>query len=133
MTKKMFNELPEDEQKMLIQDIIARKLTCEPRKLTAAEVYALIDNTQKEKETANVDDNQQVKELLQEESNLLEEENPPENKNVNDKKTIEECKKVITTEPNNKSYKERDGLCITCLSDVYDGVCSNCGRRYNWR
>lgn len=122
----LFTELPQEEQKLLIDEVMKLKLTCEPKKMTVGEIYKLIGEA--EKSTAGTNNN-----VLP--ANLEAENNPPveqsenvslENQSCEQPKKSDSEQKPAAVEKNKKS----DGLCITCYSQVYNGVCSGCGRRY---
>lgn len=123
----LFTELPQEEQKLLIDEVMKLKLTCEPKKMTVGEIYKLIDEA--EKSTAGTNNN-----VLAANSEV--ENNPPVEQPENVSSENQSCEqpekksdseqKPAAVEKNKKS----DGLCITCYSRVYNGVCSGCGRQY---
>ena len=123
----LFTELPQEEQKLLIDEVMKLKLTCEPKKMTVGEIYKLIDEA--EKSTAGTNNN-----VLAANSEV--ENNPPveQPENVSsENQSCEQLEKKSDSEQKPaavKKSKKSDGLCITCYSQVYNGVCSGCGRRY---
>lgn len=134
--ERMFTELSHDEQQMFIDEIKRLKLTCEPKKMKVSELYALIDNAEKTfaQKSENFDN------TATEIDNATQEQKPEGDTSVtNDAKNSDDVQvKIPKTEikpetpskqPVKKSKKDQ-GLCISCYSKVYDGVCSGCGRRY---
>lgn len=134
--ERMFTEISQDEQQMFIDEIKRLKLTCEPKKMKVSELYALIDNAEKTsaKKSENVDN------TATEIDNSTQEQNSEDDTSVTDyaKNSDDVLAKIPETEnkpethpeqPVKKSKKDQ-GLCISCYSKVYDGVCSGCGRRY---
>lgn len=125
--EKLFTELPQEEQKLLIDEVMKLKLTCEPKKMTVGEIYKLIDKA--EKSTAGSNNN--VLAANSETENIPPVEQPEnassENQSCEEsEKSSDSEQKPAAVEKNKKS----DGRCITCYSQVYNGVCSKCGRRY---
>lgn len=134
--ERMFTEISQDEQQMFIDEIKRLKLTCEPKKMKVSELYALIDNA--EKTSAQKSEN--VDNTATEIDNSTQEQNSEDDTSVTDdaKNSDDVQAKIPETEnkpetppeqPVKKSKKDQ-GLCISCYSKVYDGVCSGCGRRY---
>lgn len=125
--EKMFTELPQDEQKLIIDEVIRLKLTCEPKKMTAAEIYKLIGDTEKNASSDNnnilVDTSSEADNKPVEQPDNVSSNNQPEDEQK--KASDSEQKKGPVTE-----IKNSDGCCITCYADVYNGICSRCGRRY---
>lgn len=155
--EKMFMDLPQDEQQMLIEEIKKLKLTCEPKKMKASEIYALIDNAAQKVDIIQENNQEQSIISVEEQQNpdnvnqVLSETNDNEQPTVenleNNEKTVvnpeknkqeqivpedknEEIKKEESSKQIPKKMQKYDGLCISCYSKVYDGVCCGCGRRY---
>ncbi len=155
--EKMFMDLPQDEQQMLIDEIKKLKLTCEPKKMKASDIYALIDNATQKVDTTQENNKEQSIKSIEEQQNpdnvnqVLSETNDKEQSTVenleNNEKTAvhpkkneqeqitpedknEEIKKEESSKQMSKKIQKYNGLCISCYSKVYDGVCCGCGRRY---
>ena len=134
--ERMFTELSQDEQQMIIDEVKRLKLTCEPTKMKSTELYALIDNAEK----GIVENTENTGGTVTEIYNSTQEQNSEDDTSVTDdaKNSDDVLAKIPETEnkpetppeqPVKKSKKDQ-GLCISCYSKVYDGVCSGCGRRY---
>ena len=155
--EKMFMDLPQDEQQMLIDKKKKLKLTCEPKKMKASDIYALIDNATQKVDTTQENNKEQSIKSIEEQQNpdnvnqVLSETNDKEQSTVenleNNEKTAvhpkkneqeqitpedknEEIKKEESSKQMSKKIQKYNGLCISCYSKVYDGVCCGCGRRY---
>lgn len=137
--ERMFTELSQDEQQMIIDEVKRLKLTCEPKKMKSSELYALIDNAEKEI-VENTENTENTGGTVTEIDNSTQEQNSEDDTSVTDdaKNSDDVLAKIPETEnkpetppeqPVKKS-KKAQGLCISCYSKVYDGVCSGCGRRY---
>lgn len=124
--ERMFTELPQEEQKLLIDKIMKLKLTCEPKKMTVDAIYKLIDDAEKSTQESNnvLTANSESEDILPVEQI---ENADTENQSCEEpeKKSDSEQKPAVV-----KKNKKSDGRCITCYSEVYNGVCSGCGRRY---
>lgn len=134
--ERMFTELSQDEQQMIIDEVKRLKLTCEPKKMKSSELYALIDNAEK----GIVENTENTGGTVTEIYNSTQEQNSEDDTSVTDdaKNSDDVLAKIPETEnkpetppeqPVKKSKKDQ-GLCISCYSKVYGGVCSGCGRRY---
>lgn len=134
--ERMFTELSQDEQQMIIDEVKRLKLTCEPKKMKVSELYTLIDNAEKK----SVEKTENTEDTAPEIDNSTQEQNSEDDTSVTDdaKNSDDVLAKIPETEnkpetppeqPVKKSKKDQ-GLCISCYSKVYDGVCSGCGRRY---
>ena len=134
---RMFTELPQDEQQMLIGEVKRLKLTCEPKKMKASELYALIKNAEKN----SVESSEKVEDADKEINNSTQEQKPagetqPETNNAENAEAVHTEVHEPENKPENKprqtvkKSKKDEGLCISCYSKVYDGVCSGCGRLY---
>ena len=134
--ERMFTELSQDEQQMIIDEVKRLKLTCEPKKMKSSELYALIDNDEKE----IVENTENTGGTVTEIDNSTQEQKSEDDTSVTDdaKNSDDVLAKIPKTEnkpeippeqPVKKSKKDQ-GLCISCYSKVYDSVCSGCGRRY---
>lgn len=134
--ERMFTELSQDEQQMIIDEVKRLKLTCEPKKMKSSELYALIDNAEKE----IVENTENTGGTVTEIDNSTQEQNSEDDTSVTDDAKnsddvlakIPETKNKPQTHPEQpvKKSKKDQGLCISCYSKVYDSVCSGCGRRY---
>lgn len=134
---RMFTELPQDEQQMLIDEVKRLKITCEPKKLKVSELYALIDNAEKTSEEKHENADNAVAEIdnSTQDQKLENESEPVTNdaENADDvQAAVPETEIKPATPPKQpvKKSKKDQGLCISCYSKVYDGVCCGCGRRY---
>ena len=134
---KIFTELPQDEQQMLIGEVKRLKLTCEPKKMKASELYALIENAEKN----STESSKKAEDAAKEINNSTQEQKPsdetqPETNNAENAEAAQTEVHKQETKPENtprqpvKKSKKDEGLCISCYSKVYDGVCSGCGRLY---
>lgn len=134
--ERMFTELSQDEQQMIIDEVKRLKLTCEPKKMKSSELYALIDNAEKK----SVEKTENTEDIAPVFDNSTQEQNSEDDTSVTDdaKNSDDVQAKIPETEikpetppkqPVKKS-KKAQGLCISCYSKVYDGVCCGCGRRY---
>lgn len=123
----LFTELPQEEQKLLIDEVMKLKLTCEPKKMTVGEIYKLIDEA--EKSTAGTNNNVLAANSETEKISPVEQTENVSSENQScgepEKKSDNEQKPAAV-----EKNKKGDGLCITCYSRVYNGVCSGCGRQY---
>ena len=155
--EKMFMDLPQDEQQMLIDEIKKLKLTCEPKKMKASEIYALIDNAAQKVDTTQENNQDQSIISIEEQQNSDNVNQVPSETNDNEQPTVEnlenneitamnseknkqeqiapedkdaEIKKGESSKQMTKKLQKYNGLCISCYSKVYDGVCCGCGRHY---
>ena len=135
--ERMFVDIPLDEQQLIMDEIKALKLTCEPKKMTAGALYELIENVSGKNNSENIDEQTvsnvepaeeititEPKDIENSEGVNSEIENAPENNS-----DIENDTENMPADALSKD-KKCDGLCISCYSKVYDGVCSGCGRLY---
>lgn len=135
--ERMFVDIPLDEQQLIMDEIKALKLTCEPKKMTAGALYELIENASGKNNSENIDEQTvsnvepaeevaatEPKDIENSEGVNSEIENAPENNS-----DIENDTENMPADALPKD-KKCDGLCISCYSKVYDGVCSGCGRQY---
>lgn len=155
--EKMFMDLPQDEQQMLIDEIKKLKLTCEPKKMKASEIYALIDNAAQKVDTTQENNQDQSIISIEEQQNSDNVNQVPSETNDNEQPTVEnlenneitamnseknkqeqiapedkdaEIKKGESSKQMTKKLQKYNGLCISCYSKVYDGICCGCGRHY---
>ena len=134
--EKMFTELSHEEQKLILDEIFRLKITCEPKKMKASELYALIDNAEKtsDQKSENADDtvtgidNSTQEQKLEGDTSVTDDAKNSDDIQVKISET--EIKPETPCKQPVKKSKKDQGLCISCYSKVYDGVCCGCGRCY---
>ena len=135
--ERMFVDIPLDEQQLIMDEIKALKLTCEPKKMTAGALYELIENASGKNNSENIDEQTGTDDEPAEETAITETKDIENPEGVNSEiENVPENNSDIENDTENMpantldKVKKCDGLCISCYSKVYDGVCSGCGRQY---
>ena len=126
--EKMFMDLPQDEQQMLIEEIKKLKLTCEPKKMKASEIYALIDNAAQKVDI--IQENNQEQSIIS-----IEEQQNPDNVNQvlsetndNEQPTVENLenneKTVVNPEKNKQEQMKNAKIVARKLINVFSAIVS---------
>ena len=135
--ERMFVDIPHDEQQLIMEEIKTLKLTCEPKKMTVGALYELIENASDKNNSENIDEQTGSDDEPAEETAITEPKDIENPEGVNSEiENAPENNSDIENDTENMpantldKVKKCDGLCISCYSKVYDGVCSGCGRQY---
>ena len=135
--ERMFVDIPHDEQQLIMEEIKTLKLTCEPKKMTAGALYELIGNASDKNNSENIDEQTGSDDESAEDAAITEPKDIENSEGVNSEiENVPENNSDIENDTENMpaktldKVKKCDGLCISCYSKVYDGVCSGCGRQY---